>query len=57
MTRRVAEKLCTRKVCVDFLAPKKVWAQLARLGLRAKPGRFGSSAFAMKIGISGESAP
>ena len=23
MTRRVVEKLCTKKVCVDFLAPKK----------------------------------
>ena len=22
MTRRVVEKLCTKKVCVDFLAPK-----------------------------------
>ena len=22
MTRRVVEKLCTEKVCVDFLAPK-----------------------------------
>ena len=22
MTRRVFEKLCTKKVCVDFLAPK-----------------------------------
>ena len=26
-------------------------------GRRAKPGRFGSLAFALKIGISGESAP
>ena len=24
MTRRVLEKLCTKKVCVDFLAPKKI---------------------------------
>ena len=24
MTRRVVEKLCTKKVCVDFLAPNKV---------------------------------
>ena len=24
MTRRVVEKLCTKKVCVDFLAPKLV---------------------------------
>ena len=23
MTRRVVEKHCTKKVCVDFLAPKK----------------------------------
>ena len=22
MTRRVVEKLCTKKVCVDFLAPR-----------------------------------
>ena len=26
-------------------------------GRRAKPGRFGSLAFALQIGISGESAP
>ena len=24
MTRRVVEKLCTKKICVDFLAPRKV---------------------------------
>ena len=24
MTRRVLEKLCTKKVCVDFLAPKRL---------------------------------
>ena len=24
MTRRVVEKLCTKKVCVDFLAPRNV---------------------------------
>ena len=24
MTRRVVEKLCTKKVCVDFLAPIKL---------------------------------
>ena len=26
MTRRVVEKLCTKKVCVDFLAPTKGFA-------------------------------
>ena len=25
MTRRVVEKLCTKNVCVDFLAPNSVW--------------------------------
>ena len=25
MTRRVVEKLCTKKVCVDFLAPTLTW--------------------------------
>ena len=28
MTRRVLEKLCTKKVCVDFLAPTKGTIQI-----------------------------
>ena len=31
MTRRVLEKLCTKKVCVDFLAPKDVGRLLLNL--------------------------
>ena len=37
MTRRVVEKLCTKKVCVDFLAPKQRSKTLTHVGKWGAP--------------------
>ena len=53
MTRRVAEKLCTKKVCVDFLAPYKTFSQMSLMRackMQLAQKAHGNSLFAITRG-------